>query len=450
MRRMFVYLAAISALIGASAVESLAGVVDGYVRLNQKYFYSHQPMVAELWFSDPSIAETANVYVALQAGDTFLFYPHFTDVAIPVDLGPKGDTLASDYFEGDILISAKFGRIDTPGQYHWHVAAFDDAGTLLTHNVTTFNLQAGPDADELALNERPLLPPTFQYSRPTLSVQPAALQLVPYFQRGTFSTNPNFEDEAPFRYIGVDRFYIQRTEVTNAEYAAFIADGGYTQQWRNVWSEQGWSYISDPANPISAPNQWNQAPRYHMGETSPNHPVSGVSYYEAEAYARWRGRRLPTEAEWELAATGLNQSTAYVYPWGETLLCDRVNVWSCGGREKVEVTSFPNGASPLGALNMAGNVWEWTSDFYQPGYYEPLNNNGYNSPDENPIGVTKPPSGNAQGFRLRTWRGGSFWFGTGGDAEEPFAPQRNQNRYPARENNRYLYVGFRTARTLLD
>lgn len=178
-----------------------------------------------------------------------------------------------------------------------------------------------------------------------------------------------FTDELQQHSVSVEPFWIMQTEVTNAQYRAFIAANGYENE--TFWGTKGW--------------QWLQANRYIVqlaywedeGFNGNEQPVVGVSWYEANAYVRWMAAetaldlRLPTEAQWEKAARG---PAGLIFPWGNAWdgkqlnYCDK----NCKYDSKDEaiddgyaftapVDSYPGGASPYGAFNMAGNVWEWTN-----------------------------------------------------------------------------------------
>ena len=121
-----------------------------------------------------------------------------------------------------------------------------------------------------------------------------------------------------------------------------------------------------------------------------HYPVVNVSWNDSKTYCEWVGGRLPSEAQWEKTARGTDGRT---YPWGEELTCDKANYLNCVG-QMVAVGSYPDGASPYGALDMAGNEWEWVADWFSETYYS-------SSPPSNPQG---PDSG-----KLRVLRGGS-WF----------------------------------------
>jgi formylglycine-generating enzyme required for sulfatase activity len=148
-------------------------------------------------------------------------------------------------------------------------------------------------------------------------------------------------------------FAIDRYPVTVLAYAAFIAGGGYRE--RRFWSDEGWSWRESEG--VGAPRFWGET------EWAPylvaNHPVVGVSYHEAEAYAAFVGARLPTEAEWEKAACG---PVSRKYPWGDDWQDDACGMRGVGPRSTMPVGVFPKGTSPLGVSDMVGCVWQWCTD----------------------------------------------------------------------------------------
>ena len=148
-------------------------------------------------------------------------------------------------------------------------------------------------------------------------------------------------------------YAIDRYPVTVAAYAPFIASGGYDQP--RHWSAQGWAWRKQ--NAIDRPRFWDEDEwRAYL---VPNHPVVGVSFYEAEAYAAFRGARLPTEAEWEKAARGVEGRR---YPWGHDWLDDACGMRGVGPRSTVPIGVFPKGQSPYGVRDLVGCIWQWCTD----------------------------------------------------------------------------------------
>jgi formylglycine-generating enzyme required for sulfatase activity len=177
-------------------------------------------------------------------------------------------------------------------------------------------------------------------------------------------------DEKPQHSVFLDAFWIDRTEVTNAEYARCVASGQCTS----------------PKNTSSSTSSG-----YYGNKQFADYPVIYIDWEQAQAYCTWAGRRLPSEAEWEKAARG---SDGRIYPWGSTIPTKMLLNFNSIVNETTAVGSYPSGASPYGALDMAGNVWEWVSDWYSNSYYQ-------QSPARNPSG---PSTGT-----YHVLRGGSFY-----------------------------------------
>ncbi len=239
----------------------------------------------------------------------------------------------------------------------------------------------------------------------------------------------------PVHDVWVDGFWIGRYEVTNGEYAAFIAAGGYTTE--AYWNPVGWDWRV--AYNITLPAYWNSN-EYHGGGVPGNEgfPVNGVSWWEVDAYCRWAGLRLPTEAEWEKAAKGSSPNTP-TYPWGEGISGVRANYWNSGDPYEYDGWTTPVGyydgrdhggfqtidsPSPYGLYDVAGNVWEWTSTKYEGYPYDPND------------GRENPPTTFDECCRVH--RGGSWG--------SPTHDLRCANRYGSTPGGQYYYYGFRCAR----
>jgi formylglycine-generating enzyme required for sulfatase activity len=204
-------------------------------------------------------------------------------------------------------------------------------------------------------------------------------------------------DEALYE-VHVDAFAIARYPITNAQFRYFVADGGYTDKWRNCWTEEGWHYRQQYG--WTEPGSWDDE-RFSQA----NQPVVDVSWYEAVAYCNWLSRktgkpyRLPTEAEWERAA---RHTDGRQYPWGNTWLEGAANSEEAGIGRPSAVGAFPAGAAACGALDMSGNVWEWCST-----RYDDENNKPYLIPYRADDGREEMHGSRSRSFRVV--RGGAFW-----------------------------------------
>lgn len=182
------------------------------------------------------------------------------------------------------------------------------------------------------------------------------------------------DDEKPQHTIYLDAFWIDKFEVTNALYKKCVDAGKCLA--------------------LSISESYTRS-SYYGNSQFDNYPVIYVSWDDANAFCGWAGKKLPTEAQWEKAARGTD---GRVYPWGNTFDENVLNSAGGGKGDTSAVGSYSSGASPYGAMDMAGNVWEWVADWYNPSYYA-------SAPRNNPKG---PSSG-----RYRVVRGGSWYFDPG-------------------------------------
>jgi formylglycine-generating enzyme len=181
-------------------------------------------------------------------------------------------------------------------------------------------------------------------------------------------------DEYPRHEVVLDHYYIDKYEVTHGRYAEFVKATGHRT----------------PENPkYPKRTLWSD----HLSDSLSERPVINVDWQDSEAYCRWAGKRLPTEAEWEKAARGTEDRR---FPWGNVEPTDKhlnFNQKWKGEKTLMPVGSYEAGKSPFGAYDMAGNVWEWVADWYDPLYYE-------KSPGTNPKG---PDTGTYKVLRSSGW-----------------------------------------------
>jgi formylglycine-generating enzyme required for sulfatase activity len=200
-------------------------------------------------------------------------------------------------------------------------------------------------------------------------------------------------DEHPQHEVTLDAYWISQTEVTNAQYRAFIEDGGYDQQ--DDWTISGWDWRA--SNNVTQPacwtgQQWN----------GDDYPVVCVSWYEAVVYTAWLSQttgltvRLPTEAEWERATRG---DDGRLYPWGDEAPTDQLLNYNSNLGRTTAVGSYPAGISPYGAFDLAGNVWEWTSSQYLDYPYD--RNDGREDPTGDARRVVRSSSWGSYQFVVR-------------------------------------------------
>lgn len=194
-----------------------------------------------------------------------------------------------------------------------------------------------------------------------------------------------FDSEGPVHEVTLSPYRIDRYPVTVAAFERFIKDreNGYLVE--RFWDPSGWSWRKKEQR--TQPDDWDQQLRH------PNRPVVGISWYEADAFARWAGKRLPTEAEWEFAARGPAGRT---YPWGEDKPEERCANFGSRVRVPSPVGVYPAGATPERVFDLAGNVWEWCAGWYGP----------------YPKGPVMDPPGLDSGG-LPPFRGGAFVDGPG-------------------------------------
>jgi serine/threonine-protein kinase len=279
---------------------------------------------------------------------------------------------------------------------------FKDSMTLLVSTFLTEVVAAAPNL--LATNTI------------TVAPSPAATDAIE-FMMGSEELG---EDEQPVHPVYLDDFWIDRYEVTNELFARFVAETGYQTEAERL----GWGWVSmgsEWAEVEGADWHHPRGPDSSI-EGKMDHPVVLVSWNDADAYCRWAGKRLPSEAQWEKAARGSSDSEfGQRYGWGDEFDSAKANTKELGLGDTTPVGHFsPQGDSPFGLSDMTGNVWEWVADWYAGDYYS-------QAPSANPSG---PITGT-----YKVLRGGSWLF------DEVYA--RTAFRYNVRPDYTYDFAGFR-------
>mgnify|MGYP003641971092 FL=1 len=290
------------------------------------------------------------------------------------------------------------------------------------------------------------------------------------------------DHEKPAHKVKVNGFFMDITEVTNAQFAKFVKETGYiTIAERAIdWEEMKTQVPEGTPKPhdsilqpgsltfkktkTSVPNlydfsqwwswtigaNWKQpnGPESSI-KGKDNDPVVQVAYEDALAYCQWAGRRLPTEAEWERAARGNKSESIYFWGDDDSVLSQMANTWegefpvvnskADGFEQRARVKSYP--PNDFGLYDMAGNVWEWTSDWYNTNYYNEVN--ALNGPVVNPQGATNPYNPNMPYAREKVMRGGSFLCNA-----SYCASYRISSRMASSLDSSLEHLGFRTVATV--
>ncbi len=267
-------------------------------------------------------------------------------------------------------------------------------GSLIRDGATLIELRVGSGKVRIykiniqSINGRPPFEGTASPpSGPVEEVVPAEV-LIP---AGEFRMGDSQGKDRPVHKVQVDSFYIDKYELTNAEYHVYLQQTGKP-----------------------APKYWENT-KYNGDDQ----PVVGVAYDEATDYCRWAGKRLPTEAEWELAARGREGT---LFPWGDVQSIVATNTRESKEGRPLPVGSFAAGVSTLGLYDMSGNVWEWCYDWYDKDYYRA-------SPYDNPRG---PDSGKEKVIRGGGWN---------------ISIRDMAFRKHVKPDQRYSSLGFRCARS---
>jgi len=267
-------------------------------------------------------------------------------------------------------------------------------------------------------------------------------------------------NEGPEHEVFLDTFLIDKYEVSAENFTDFLNDKGNPEE--KYFSYDQYSTIIGVSFVNGNPDETNKKPEKYLPKKGfENYPANNVSWLGADAYCRWKGKRLPTESEWEKAARGKDKR---IYPWGNSIPDSTKARYNQKWEEKnlnvmVPVNELGSGQSYYGVFNMAGNVWEWVNDWYRQNYCDYCNPDGefYNTDVASRLAGTKgessvpdkgkdkklPPMNNPKGPSFGSFkilRGGS-WYDSYGEFSV-----RTTYRYWFSPEDRYLNTGFRCAK----
>jgi len=236
--------------------------------------------------------------------------------------------------------------------------------------------------------------------------------------------------ERPQRTVHLSPYLIDIFPITNEQYMRFINEGGYKE--RRYWSPEGWQWKikSKSEKPLTWDRkEWNELTQ----------PVAGVSWYEAEAYAKWADKQLPTEAQWEKAAGGTDNRR---YPWGNDFPTSKVTNFNDNIGSTTIVGSYPEGISPFGCYDMSGNVNNWCRDWYWENFYSYCIENNIN---EDPILDDKLRNKITAELQLKADRGGGF-----ATPQEHWEVLNCTDKVAWQPQEWYPWNGFRTVKELKE
>ena len=320
--------------------------------------------------------------------ETFVLVPHVPGYRL---FDPAFGYLFNSYYNaiGERHPRPERGMLSRPSleevrAYRQHVDDAMLAASNLSEALVELGLHHEQQHQELILTDvkhmlsRSPLKPAYQRQWPLTPIRARAPKWVGFagglHEIGHAGGGFAFDNETPRHKVWLEDYEIASHPVTHGDLLEFMADGGYRRP--ELWLSAGWDFVR--ARGWEAPEYWTRRDgQWHTftlhGEVpvDPNTPICHVSFFEAEAYARWAGKRLPNEAEWEVAASwDESAGVSRKFPWGNELPTERHANVDQLAFETAPVGAYPLNMSPLGCYGMIGDVWEWTSsDFVgYPGF----------------------------------------------------------------------------------